>query len=240
MGRGARTLSPEPSFFALQIFNIFVLARVLGLEKSLTKRKRLLFLALVSFCLLASLSAYGALLLLVVFFAFYPKTFLTAGVAVVVFFSALYQYLPNWDSIRAIKVVLVLIESRGQIAELMLLDQSFGSRIGSFLAYVDAFRTHPWSGEGFALFQGGGFISLVAGFGILALLFIILLAARIITGRFPVSTKAVLAAWFVLNFISGPIGVPILGVIVGKLFLNRAVAAPDAAAEGRPAVVMAT
>jgi hypothetical protein len=227
-GRGARTLSPEPSFFALQVFNIFVLSRVLRLEETMDRRRSFLFFALLVFCLAASFSAYGALLILALLFSFYPKWFAVAALIVLSSFSVFYSYLPNWDSIRAIKVILALIESRGQIAQLMVLDQSFGVRIGSFLAYTDSFGRHPLTGDGFSVLQGGGFVSVIAAFGILALPFFALVLYRILGGKYRLSTKVVLLAWFVMNFVSGPVGIPILGVITGTLLAkHRRTAAPD-------------
>src|SRR5689334_25376115 len=62
----ARTLSPEPSFFALQVFNIFVLARILFAHRPDTTVNSLKWVAVTGFCLAASFSAYGALLLILV------------------------------------------------------------------------------------------------------------------------------------------------------------------------------
>jgi hypothetical protein len=39
----------------------------------------------------------------------------------------------------------------------------------------------------------------------------------ILLGPWRLVTKGMLLGWFVLNFISGPVGVPILGVIVGTM-----------------------
>jgi hypothetical protein len=220
-GRGARTLAPEPSFFALQVFNIFVLSRVVRAERDFSPRQALAFLILTTFCLLASFSAYGSLLLLVVLFAAYPKIALLGALIVVSSFGVFYEYLPNWESIRAVKVILALIASQGNITELMLMDASFASRMGSFAAYLAAFREHPIVGEGFALFQGGGFIGIIAALGLLGLAFFALLFSRIVSGSHSATTKVVLIAWFIANFVSGPFGIPILGVIVGKLLLDR-------------------
>jgi hypothetical protein len=240
MGRGARTLSPEPSFFAIQIFNIFVLSRLLRVDETLSRRRAMLFFALTAFCMAASFSAYGVLLLGIVLFAMYPKTFSVLALVALSSFSVFYEYLPNWDSIRAVKVLLVLFESKGQVAELMLLDASFGSRIGSFLSYVQEFRARPLAGEGFALFEGGGFISVIAAFGIVAAGFFAFLVFRIIVSPYRFSTKIALLIWFLMYFISGPIGVPIIGVIVGTFLRERrAEAAPprSPSLRGRPLAV---
>ena len=67
-GRGARTLSPEPSFFAIQMFNLLLIYTLL-LEKEGIKKvfnnKRVIFI--VSFCLLFSLSGYGFAIFFIIF-----------------------------------------------------------------------------------------------------------------------------------------------------------------------------
>jgi hypothetical protein len=239
-GRGARTLSPEPSFFALQVFNIFVLSLIVGMRDVVSRRRYVVFLGLTAFCLAASFSAYGALLLIVVLFSAFPRTVALAGIATLAVPGMLLNLLPNWDNIRAIKVLLALVQTRGNIAELAFLDQSFSSRMGSFAEYVRAFASQPLVGEGFSLYQGGGFVSIISALGITALVFFVVVTARVAFGRHSVATKVVLFAWLALNFISGPIGVPILGALVGLLF--RAAPAGDTAnsAEGSRSITRAT
>lgn len=222
MGRGARTLSPEPSFFALQVFNIFVLARVVSRgrgERPFADAFK--WFVVTGFCLAASFSAYGALLLVVVVLALYPRVFLIVSLATAAGWGIVSRYISDWDSIRAIKVVLTIVASRGNLAELLLLDASFASRIGSFSEYIRSFGRHPFTGNGFSLYQGGGFISIVAAFGTAALAFFTWLVLRILRSSFDARTKVVLLVWFLLNFISGPIGVAIIGVIVGQLMAAR-------------------
>jgi hypothetical protein len=216
-GRGARTLAPEPSFFALQVFNVFVLSRVVAAEKTFGRRRAFIWFAIVISCLASTLSAYGAIVLLVVLLATYPAIFGLLAVSLLSSFGVFYTQLLNWEFVRPIKVVLALIESRGSLNELMVLDASFSGRITSFGAYANSFANHVIVGDGFSLYQGGGFISVVSGFGVLALLFFAAVMWRIMQADFSVTTKLVLLAWLLLNFVSGPIGIPILGVIVGLL-----------------------
>lgn len=214
-GRGARTLSPEPSFFALQVFNIYILSRLVEGEEAATEHPRSFFVALVAFCLLSSFSVYGALVLLVILSAEYPRMMATAGLAVISATGVAYSYLTRWESVRAVGFVLAIVKSRGSIAKLFVLDASLASRITSFNAYVASFAEHPLIGNGFSLFQGGGFISVVAAFGILGLLFFAWVLAKLLVGADTRGTKALLLIWFALNFASGPIGIPIVGVILG-------------------------
>jgi hypothetical protein len=216
-GRGARTLSPEPSFFALQVFNLFVLSRLVPASDGDRRRPGWLWLGIIGYCLAASFSAYGAVLLVVVFAVMYPRMALVGAGLLTAFFGAVFQRLPEWESIRAVRVLLALIESRGNVFELMALDQSFSGRVSSFLSYVDAFWKHPIGGEAFSLGQGGGFVSVIAAFGLLAAFGFFALIPVILLGPWRLVTKGMLLGWFVLNFISGPVGVPILGVIVGTM-----------------------
>jgi hypothetical protein len=225
MGRGARTLSPEPSFFALQVFNIFILARIVSSQRvGEAGVDTFKWVLVTGFCLAASFSAYGALLLVAVVLAVYPRLFLILSVITVAGWGLVSRFLSDWESVRAVKVVLTIVESRGRLAELMLLDISFASRIGSFSDYIRSFGKHPFSGNGFSLYEGGGFISIVAAFGIVGLAFFTWVVQRIIRGGFDARTKIVLLLWFVLNFVSGPIGVPIIGVIIGQIMAARRVA----------------
>ena len=233
-GRGARTLAPEPSFFALHIFNVFVLSRIVALDDTQGHRVAFTWFALIVGCLASSLSAYGVLLLLVVLVATYPRVSATLGVVVVASFGAFYSQLLAWDSVRAVKAVLTLIESRGSVTELLVLDASFSRRIASFVEYVTAFRDHPFVGNGLSLYQGGGFVSVVAGFGILGLLFFVAVVGRIVRGQHDLDTKAILLTWLLLNFVSGPVGVPLLGVIVGMLFRSRGDTVPGLHPEAGP------
>ena len=221
MGRGARTLSPEPSFFALQVFNIFVLARILLAQKPDSTINSAKWVFVTCFCLAASFSAYGALLLLLVVLATHPRIFVLLGVLTIAAWSVVSNYLANYESVRAIKVLLAVFSAQFSFKELTSFDASVASRLLSFGDYVRSFLAHPLIGNGFSLYQGGGFVSIVAAFGLVALGFFIWLLTRILGGSFDRRTKIVLAAWFLLNFLSGPIGVPIIGVIVGKLFARK-------------------
>jgi hypothetical protein len=200
---------------------VFVLARALKLDVARGGRAAFAWFALIVCCLASSLSAYGALLLLVVLMVTYPVASAFLTIVLVSSFGVFYTQLPNWESVRAVKVILALVESRGSLSELMVLDASFYGRITSFMEYVRSFVDHPFVGNGFSLYQSGGFVSIVAAFGIVALAFFTLVLARILRGEFSLSTKAVLLSWLLLTFLAGPIGIPILGVIIGTLLRPR-------------------
>jgi hypothetical protein len=226
-GRGARTLSPEPSFFALQVFNLFVLYRVLRFDRTASPRVKLLVTSLVVFCMAASFSAYAALLLVVVLAISYPV--FTLGLVSVAFIldSPIQRSLMEYESFRGIAVLLTLIDNTGGVRELIRIDASAAGRLLSFGAYMQDIRENPVFGNGFALYQGGGLISIVAGLGLGALLLFITVAGRIGGGEYSVATKALLLVWLALNVISGPIGIPILGVIAGSILTGWRGRAPQ-------------
>ena len=239
-GRGARTLSPEPSFFAMQVFNIYILARLIGPSKDDPQSPNDRFLLMIAFCLLASFSVYGALVLLIILADEYPRTVVIAT-AVVIFATGLaYGVLQHWQSLRAVAFVVALVESHGSIAKIFLLDASLASRIDSLLAYTHSFAESPFIGNGFSLLQGGGFASIVAAFGLAGLIFFVWLFSRILRLHFPTSTKALLLVWFALNFVSGPIGVPIIGLIVGTIMSRHSLRASSGIRPPQAALQAAT
>jgi hypothetical protein len=238
-GRGARTLSPEPSFFALQIFNIYILSRLIAPRDKTDENRRPFYFGLVAFCLLSSFSAVGVLVLLVIVCVKYPRYAALITLIVISAVNVFYGFLLRFDSIRAVNLVLTLIKSNGNIAKLALLDASVSSRIDSFSAYVSAFTQQPWIGNGFSLLQGGGFISIIAGLGVLALAFFLWVLMAVLHEDFSPSTKVLLLFWLALNLVSGPIGVPIIGVIVGRILGTKrrqthTARSPSRLAGGRP------
>jgi len=221
-GRGARTLAPEPSFFAMQVFNIYLLYRLIE-RRGVLRTNRLPFLALVSFCLVSSLSVYGAIALLLILAVEFPKLFAFATLFLVSATSVAQGVLQHWGSVRAVSFILALVSSHGGIAKIFLLDASLASRVSSFLAYLSSFAAHPWTGNGFSLLQGGGFISIVTAFGLVGLLFFSWAFLKILTAPYSRGTTVLLTVWFVMNFISGPIGIPIIGVIFGTVLSRSSV-----------------
>lgn len=231
-GRGARTLSPEPSFFALQVFNVYVLGHILVGRAAMTGRREALWFGCTAFCLIASLSGYGIMLLLIVAAATYPRLTLGAGVAAVVTFAALQGYLEAFRSSRAVGLFLLLVENRGTLAEMMLLDPSLSTRLLSFLEYVRTFMAHPLIGDGFSLYQGGGFVSIVAGLGVMALVFFLVVLSRVLRPDLSFTSRALVAGWFTLHFLYGPVGIPIIGATIGWLLRDAEPSLADPVGDG--------
>jgi hypothetical protein len=219
-GRGARTLSPEPSFFALHVFNLCVLAHVSGAWREFGRVERMLFVGAACACMLASFSAYGAVLSLVVLGVAYP--WIAVGVAATLAFllGPVVELLRLLPEIRMVGIILALLEARGAIQTLVLLDASLGVRLESFIEYVRVFADRPLLGDGFSLYQGGGFISIVAALGAPAALFFLLLAIRIALGGFALGATVLACVWLLVNGTFGPVGIPALGVIAGSILAS--------------------
>jgi hypothetical protein len=216
MGRGARTLSPEPSFFAIQMFNLFLIYTLLIEKESIKKvfnNKKVLFI--VSFCLLCSLSGYGFAIFFVILAAFFTRyIFILLGFAIV-FNSLIIDLLDGFSNLRGIGLVLKIIKNNPLV--LASTDLSFATRFNSFFAYIDRFKSNFFIGDGFSLLEGGGFISIVASLGLIGLLILLNLIIKIFTTIKSGKLKYFLIFWFFLNLFSGPIGIPAIGIIFGLI-----------------------
>lgn len=216
MGRGSRTLSPEPSFFATQMFNLYLIYLLL-LEKqgeiSIFRNKRVLFI--VCFCLLSSLSGYGFVIFFVILSAFFTQYFLIAFATAIIFNSLIFDLLSDYSYLRGIGLLLKVIKNNPAI--LLTTDASFATRFLSFFAYIDRFLNNLFLGDGFSLLQGGGFISIVASLGIVGASSLIYFFIRVFSSINNRKLKFLLVFWFFLNLFSGPIGIPAIGIILGLI-----------------------
>jgi hypothetical protein len=97
----------------------------------------------------------------------------------------------------------------------MEMDASFRVRLESFNAYLHTFAEAPFLGDAFSLHQGGGLVSIMAGLGVAAAVLFLAFLVRAAAAPMPVSTVLLLTVWFAVHFISGPVGIPILGLIIG-------------------------
>jgi hypothetical protein len=213
-GRGAASLSPEPSFFAFQIFSLFLAARLMVWDKLRQPAKRFVTLASAAL-LLGSLSGYGALYALVVLAVSGFRYILGAGVLLVAAVAATTFVGFDAGTLRFVQIATTILSASGSDAVLFFADQSFGERMRSFGDYLGIFMSNMLFGDGFAYFGGGGLVSLPAGVGLYgaALLLLFLLAISTVKAR--VSTRLVLLFWFIAQSISGPIGLPFVGLIIG-------------------------
>jgi hypothetical protein len=217
-GRGAKTLSPEPSFFALHIFNLYIIYHLLS-DKVSKARYGFLIFWVACFCLLVSLSGYGIAIFLLIFFLRYTKISLIALITLITSSGLILKYQDSFQSFRGLNLLTTILTNNPLI--LFQTDRSFVSRFGSFGAYMENIQKNFIFGDGFTLMQGGGFISIVSSLGLLAALFLITILFEIaFLKRAGIKLKFMLFFWFLINLFSGPIGIPTLGIIVG-LVLRR-------------------
>lgn len=211
-GRGASTLSPEPSFFAFQIFTLFLAAR-LTVWDQLDRRGRHFVQLTTIGLLLASFAGYGVLYAAVVIFLAGWRYMLPAVVFGGLGLVALVNVL-DIDSLRFVRLFTSLALSLAD-DNFKVTDVSTLGRLNSFLDYLQAFLANPMFGDGFRLYGGGGLVSLMGALGLYGLTMVVLIVAAILLLRAGVKLKIALLFWFALQFISGPIGLPLLGVMAG-------------------------
>lgn len=215
-GRGARTLSPEPSFFALHILNIYIIYCLVA-SAEFKKRNGAIVFWFASFCLLISLSGYGFVIFIMLMILRYRKLSLFFFAILLVSSGFVIKYLETLQGFRAFKLLANILANDPSI---LLKDRSFAGRFGSFTTYLQNIKENVLLGDGFTLFQGGGFISVISSLGILAVGFFIYFLYRLLKKNISGKLKIMLIFWFLLNFFSGPIGIATLGVIIG-LVLRR-------------------
>lgn len=213
-GRGASTLSPEPSFFSFQIFTLYLMAR-LTIWKQLGNRDRR-FVQLASIALLMiSFSGYGFLyaMLIIVTMGFRYILFLSiAGSAALAFLIATYDV----ESLRFV-ALLTQLTSALMESNFQLKDVSILVRLTSFQDYLEVFGQHWFLGDAFSFYGGGGLVSLLAALGAFGLTLVLLIVVAIFRSGQPTAVKLALMAWLSFQFISGPVGLPLIGLLAGRL-----------------------
>lgn len=213
-GRGASTLSPEPSFFAFQIFTLFLLARLTVWEKMTARQKHTVQLITIGL-LVASLGGYGLIYAAMVIFLSGRRYIFGSAIlggcallAVASFFDI--------SSLRFVKLF-TSISSNIASSNWELKDVSILVRLTSFQEYLNIFKEHPFLGDGFRFYGGGGLVSLLASLGFYGLMLILTAVTAVIFLDTGLRLKLVLLAWLAFQFISGPIGLPFVGLLVGVI-----------------------
>jgi len=105
-GRGARTLSPEPSFFANQLFNLMLIT-LLIIERDLAVIKsniKILWFIL-TICLLCTLSGYGFLIVFFISLVFYFRFFIVSAIILLITFPLWISYLEHYSQFRALRLI---------------------------------------------------------------------------------------------------------------------------------------
>lgn len=208
VGRGASTLSPEPSFFAIQIASLFLLYFLSQPPSERESYHTPLVIGGVAL-LLSTLSGYGALYVILLGLTLDRRLTVVIGMlalAIIILFSEVLD-------VRIIRLI-NLAREEGLLG--MLVDASIAARLESFFDYLNMFADE-WMGNGFQRFAGGGLVSVLAGLGIFSIpMFILLLTGLLRLGeRLPVMGLA--AGWVTLTVISNPVGVPLVGILVGQI-----------------------
>jgi hypothetical protein len=144
----------------------------------------------------------------------YTKLSMIFLILLVISSTYIAQYLESFQSFRGFKLLAKLLADDPSI---LLKDKSFSGRLGSFVTYMGNIKDNFIAGDGFTLFQGGGFISIVSSLGIMAVIFFIFFIYRLLAKRISGKLKALLVFWFLINLFSGPIGIAPLGVIIGLI-----------------------
>jgi hypothetical protein len=220
-GRGAKTLSPEPAQFALQVFNIIIIY-YLWFAKDGHKLSLTLF-ALAAFCFLSSLSGFGMVLLALLIFARHPRVAWGLFFSILAIAPFVVNYLESIGANRRMFQLLVLL-FKGGLVKLYQQDSSIGTRLGSFFAYLERSGDFFLIGDGFSLLQGGGLISLIASLGFVALIFLIYIFFKILfLKNFAYNLKILLVCWLFINIISGSIAIPSIGFIIGLILTKKSI-----------------
>ena len=218
-GRGASTLSPEPSFFAIHIFNILIISYLIY-DWCEDVKFHNINLILAAVCFISSLSGYGLVILLMLLLLRYPKTFI---LVIVILFIFRVNFIELVESISNTRVGSLIINIfNNNIDNLFEADASFHIRYISFIIYLESFYSNILLGEGYSIFEGGGFISVISAFGILYIMFFSFVLYKILTlAGAHYKVKILLVFWFLINVLSGPIGIPSIGFIIGLIIFRK-------------------
>lgn len=223
-GRGARTLSPEPAFFALHILNLFVIYSLLFGSILHGQKNRLLFFVAL-FCLTISLSGYGAVIAVLLLTLRYTKiAILTLG-TLAALSGMILEYFGSLAQFRGLSLLLKIISDNPLV--LIQTDRSFSTRVASFVSYLENIQKNLVLGDGFTVNQGGGYISIISSIGIIGLLFFIYFLIKVFRKRISGKLKFLIFFWFLINLFSGPIGIPTLGFIIGLILRKQSIKVPE-------------
>jgi hypothetical protein len=219
IGRGARTLSPEPSFFALHLFNLYILNKLQYKNYGLNEINIRLNYILISIMLIMSLSGYGMLIFFIISFFEFPKKFIFLSILLISFTTLFISQIQSFESFRAFGLLIKFISENP--LEVFQTDSSISTRFSSFNIYVNSIKDNFLLGDNFTLLEGGGIISLISGLGIVGLIFSIIIVINIFKHLKNPSFFFLFITWFTIFFISGPIGIPTFGFIIGLFLTNN-------------------
>lgn len=215
-GRGSSALSPEPSFFAHQVFIIFIFSKIFLWERISALQKNLIYYLSI-FLLGTSFSVTGFIYIIIASFTFFKPKDLTLIIIILGLMSLILFPRVEFLNIRVFIFAMEVFQSISS-GSIQLGDISFLVRIESFLSYIEEFKKFPIFGNGFRAYLGGGLISIVAELGIVGLIFLIGLMALILTSSLNLQDRLGVLGWLMINTISGSIANPGIGIFIGMLW----------------------
>ncbi len=211
-GRGARTLSPEPSLMALHILNIILLFCITHLDYEMDYKN--LILAIIT--LASSFSGYGFFIGFSLILIFYPRFFIGISIVSILILAPFLSKI----ELNGIRILMILDGLRENNINFLFQDESFNSRINSFLEYRNSFiETFP-IGDSFTVFSGGGIISIISALGLIGFLFFLGILFLLLKSNYSTTLKLLFLLWLMIYFISGSFGVPLFGLILGAFIAN--------------------
>ncbi len=217
IGRGARTLAPEPSFFALHLFNLFVINSIL--KPVVSNRIKILNFSLLAVLLLSSLSGYGILILFVIFLVQYPQKVFLFFFIILMLFPIFFEKLQQFENFRSAQLLIKIFTENP--LSLVSSDASIASRFLSFTNYIESIQDNLLLGDNFSVLEGGGLIGLISGLGLIGIIYSIILFIKVFNYILFPKLFIILFFWVFLNFVSGPFGVPAFGIVIGLILRNK-------------------
>ena len=207
-GRGARTLSPEPAIFAKHLLNLIVLYFLITKKEIITGKQFLI----ISIMLISSLSGYGFMIFLVLFFLFFRRLFYLSGFLFFIIIGFL--DFTNFLNFRFVQLINGILNEG---LTFLYLDSSFVTRLNSFFIHFESLMNNLLVGDSFSIYGGGGFISIISAFGLFAVFFFLLIIIKIVLKKSTMKLKFLLLFWFSINFLSGSFSNAIIGIIIGLI-----------------------
>jgi hypothetical protein len=209
-GRGASTLSPEPSFFAFQVFTLFLFARFAVWGEMSRRDRQLMTLGSIGL-LVASLGGYGMIYASMVALIGGVRYLAVLAVGGIVGLITLES-----SSFRVLNLLSSFVDAVSE-GRLGIEDVSILVRLTSYSQYIETFKQNLVFGDAFVQYGGGGLVSLLAGLGLFGVLVLSMAFTAIVFGVPGLRLKLVLMVWLLVQTISGPIGLPFVGLMIGYL-----------------------
>jgi hypothetical protein len=140
-----------------------------------------------------------------------------AGAVLAVGGAAVLVSVYDLASLRFVRLFTTLLRDVATGDSLTITDISTLGRLNSFLDYIRTFLEKPIFGDAFGVYGGGGLVSIPASVGLFGLALLLLFLVATFTARIGFRLKVALLVWFVFQFVSGPVGLPLVGLLIGTV-----------------------